>query len=122
MMEAGQAARLPRPSPLGFNPPETAGFSWDALPNQTEEKRKGLMSRLMLALGAAPFALVLGLSIAAHAGIAEPAAGHKVPMHPSALTLKSGSHGKQRARHHNYVHDTFHQPTPVHGTTAGPRM
>ena len=79
------------------------------------------MSRLVSALGGAPFALVLGLSIAAHAGTAESAAGKKVPMHPSALTLKSAPHGKQHARHHNYVRDTFHQPTPIHGTMAGPR-
>jgi len=80
------------------------------------------MSRLVLALGAAPFAVVLGLAIAAHAGTAEPSVAHKVPMHPSALTLKPGPHGKRHARHHNYVHDTFHQPTPIHGTMAGPRI
>ena len=66
----------------------------------------------------------LGLSIAAEAETV--AAGspnaHKVPMHRSTLTLRSGAHGRPHGRHHNCVHDTFRQPTPIHGTMAGPRM
>ena len=74
----------------------------------------------------ASFALLLGLSIAAapasaQTGAAKPA-GHKVPMHPSTLTLRSGAHGERHHRHHNYAHHTFRQPTPIHGTMAGPRI
>jgi len=48
------------------------------------------------------------------------AASHKVPMHPSTLTL-GGKHHRQ-ARHRNHVRRTFNQPTPIHGTMTGPRM
>ena len=51
---------------------------------------------------------------------ANSAASHKVPMHPSTLTL-GGKHHRQ-ARHRNHVRHTFHQPTPIHGTMTGPRM
>ena len=83
------------------------------------------MLRLAPLLGAS-FALLLGLSIAADAasaqtGAAKPA-DHKVPMHPSTLTLRSGAHRERHHRHHNYAHDTFRQPTPIHGTMAGPRI
>ncbi len=72
------------------------------------------------------FALLLGLLIAAapataQSGAARPAS-HKVPMHPSTLTLRSGAHGERRHRHHDYAHHTFRQPTPIHGTMAGPRI
>lgn len=82
------------------------------------------MSRLGLVLGAASFIAVLVLSAAADAetGAVGKSAGKTVPMHPSTLTLRSAAHGSRRTRHLNYAHDTFHQPTPIHGTMAGPRM
>jgi hypothetical protein len=87
-------------------------------------KGENPMSRFALTLAAASFAAVLGLSAAAEAetGAAGRPAGHKAPMHPSTLTLRSGAHAGRHSRHHNYAHQTFHQPTPVHGTMAGPRI
>ena len=81
--------------------------------------------RRPLRLAALTFAAALGLSAGAYAqSDSGGPTGAKVPMHPSALTLKShtGPHAKAHHRRHNYVHDTLHQPTPVHGTMAGPRM
>ncbi|HZZ61878.1 MAG TPA: hypothetical protein VFE63_11985 [Roseiarcus sp.] len=82
------------------------------------------MSRFALILGAACFVAAFGLSVAAEAetGPAGRPAGHKAPMHPSTLTVRSGAHARPHGRHHNYAHDTFHQPTPIHGTMAGPRI
>jgi hypothetical protein len=81
------------------------------------------MSRFALILAAASFDAAIGLSVAAKAetGAGSPA-GRRAPMHPSPLTLKSGVHASRHSRHHNYAHDTFRQPTPVHGTMAGPRV
>ena len=82
------------------------------------------MSRFTLILGAASFVAAFGLSLAAEAetGALSRPAGHKMPMHPSTLTLRSGAHASPRRRNHNYAHDTFHQPTPIHGTVVGPRI
>ncbi len=77
-------------------------------------------------LPGASFALLLGLSIAAAPASAQTAAanpaGHKVPMNPNTLTLRSGAHGGRHNRHGNYARDTFRHPTPIHGTMAGPRI
>jgi len=48
------------------------------------------------------------------------AASHKVPMHPSTLTL--GGKRRHKPIHPHHVRHTFHQPTPIHGTMTGPRM
>jgi hypothetical protein len=81
------------------------------------------MSRFTLILAAASFA-ASALSVVAQAeiGAAGSPVGHKVPMHPSTLTLRSGAQASRHSRHHNYAHDTFRQPTPIHGTMAGPRI
>ena len=52
------------------------------------------------------------------------AGAHKVPMHPSTLTLRgpSRAHAPGNHRYHNHVHNTFNQRTHIHGTMAGPRM
>ena len=82
------------------------------------------MYRLALLFAAASFVSALGLATASDAqtGAASKPAGHKVPMHPSTLTLKSGGHGKPHGRHHGYSGHTFQPPTPIHGTMAGPRI
>jgi len=83
-----------------------------------------LLKRFALTLAAASFA-VAASCIAATAGPSDAGAvgaGHKVPMHPSALTLRGrSSAARSHRRHPNYVHDTFHRPTHIHGTMAGPR-
>jgi hypothetical protein len=78
---------------------------------------------IRLAVHLAAMLLAAGWPAVAIAGPTTPTA-HKVSMHPSALTLKghTRANAKGQRRHHNYVHDTFHQPTHVHGTMAGPRM
>lgn len=82
------------------------------------------MSRSTLVLGAASLVAALGLSVVAEAetGPAKRPADDKAPMHPSTLTLRSGAHVGGHGRHHNYAHDTFRQPAPIHGTVAGPRI
>ncbi len=74
-----------------------------------------ILAAMLLAVAGWPAVAIAGPSSAA---------AHKVPMHPSALTLKghTRANAKGHHRHHNYVHDTFHQPTHIHGTMAGPRM
>ncbi len=82
--------------------------------------------RFATLLEAASFGFCLCLSPHADAQTAQSsandgaAASHKVPMHPSALTVRPHAHAK--GRHQNYAHDASHQPTPIHGTMAGPRM
>ena len=65
-----------------------------------------------------------GLSLVANAETAAAGkpAGHKVPMHPSTLTVRSSEHPQRLRRSHHYARDTFNPPTPIHGTMAGPRM
>jgi hypothetical protein len=82
------------------------------------------LSRFTLILAAASFVAASALSVGARAetGAGGSPAGHRTPMHPSTLTLRSGAHASRHGRYHNYAHDTFRQPTPVHGTMAGPRL
>ncbi|RBP15448.1 hypothetical protein DFR50_1084 [Roseiarcus fermentans] len=76
-------------------------------------------------LGVGALALAVSLALPATAQTTAPApSAHKVPMHPSALTL--GSH---RTRpHHQGVGRLGNtrgrqlHTTPIHGTMAGPRI
>ena len=49
---------------------------------------------------------------------------HKVPMHPSTLTLRGRTRHNAPGHHRapNYVHATFNRRPHIHGTMAGPRM
>ena len=83
------------------------------------------MSRLILlaqlaAVGAAIFISAFAQAQTTPGAAQKSAASRTVPMHPSALTLGSQHH--RGAGHHHYVRRTLHQPTPIHGTMAGPRM
>lgn len=83
------------------------------------------MSRFIIlaqlaAVGAALFIPTFAQAQTTPATGQESDASRKVPMHPSTLTL--GSNQRRGAGHHHYVRGTLHQPTPVHGTMAGPRM
>ena len=83
------------------------------------------MSRLILlaqvaAVGAAIFISAFAQAQTTPGAAQKSAASRTVPMHPSALTL--GSNHRHAAGHHNHVRHTFNQPTPIHGTMAGPRM
>jgi hypothetical protein len=84
------------------------------------------MSRLSTLANLAALGAALLAGSWAAAATSEPAskpasaASHRVRMHPNTLTLKSGA--RHRPRTHNHVHDTFHRPTHIHGTFAGPRV
>ena len=83
------------------------------------------MSRLALLFGAASFVAVLGLSAAADAetGAVGKPAGQEASHASEHADPQIGARTESAAsRHHNYAHDTFRQPTPIHGTMAGPRM
>jgi hypothetical protein len=85
-----------------------------------------LFKRFALILASIGFAFAACSAVATAGPPSDAAAtngAHKAPMHPRALTLRGHSSGaKSHRRHPNYVHDTFHQPTHIHGTMAGPRM
>ena len=79
------------------------------------------MPRLALLFAAMSVAVFCNLPVASSAGTATPT-GHKVPMHPQTLTLKTGARVSHHRRQHHYAHDTFRQTSPIHGTMAGPRI
>ena len=76
-------------------------------------------------LGIGALALAVSLPLPASAQTAAPgSSAHKVPMHPSALTLgphRSRPHHQGAGRLGNTRGRQLHT-TPIHGTMAGPRM
>jgi hypothetical protein len=84
------------------------------------------MFRLMILFQVATLGAALsstGLAEAQQAKSPTTTVGKKVPMHPSTLTLRTGrERGHTRPIHPHYSRARFHQPTPIHGAFAGPRM
>ena len=86
------------------------------------------MKRFAMLLCVAILAAPLHLSspamaqAASQSGVkAKSSARHKVPMHPSTLTLYPNGRPKPRHSAHWLTQHPYNQPAPIHNTFMGPR-